>query len=119
VDLSRFPLESPGNGLNLPAEHDEGDGRADEDHAADEGGRKGFVEYEDTYKDGGERFHDAENGRQEPMRWTASTRVRLESTAVITASRAAIMNSHHEDRGWKVPVPTALANANAAPKNST
>ncbi|MFQ8737025.1 MAG: hypothetical protein ACLSAH_14300 [Bilophila wadsworthia] len=46
------------------------------------------------------RFHDAENGRQvEPMRWTASTRVRLESTAVITASRAAIMNSHHEDRG--------------------
>ena len=23
------------------------------------------------------------------------------------------------DRGWKVPVPTALANANAAPKNST
>ena len=24
------------------------------------------------------------------------------------------MNSHHEDRGWKVPVPTALANANAA-----
>ena len=61
MDLSRFPLESPGNGLNLPAEHDEGDGRADEDHAADEGGRKGFVEYEDTYKDGGERFHDAEN----------------------------------------------------------
>lgn len=57
--------------------------------------------------------------RVEPMRWTASTRVRLESTAVITASRAAIMNSHHEDRGWKVPVPTALANANAAPKNST
>ena len=112
MDLSRFSLESPGNGLNLPAEHDEGDGRADEDHAADEGGRKGFIEYEDTYKDGGERFHDAENGRQ-------STRVRLDSTAVITASSAAIMNSHHEDRGWKVPVPTALANANAAPKNST
>ena len=64
MDLSRFPLESPGNGLNLPAEHDEGDGRADEDHAADEGGCKGFIEYEDTYKDGGERFHDAENGRQ-------------------------------------------------------
>ena len=64
MDLSRFPLESPGNGLNLPAEHDEGDGRADEDHAADEGGRKGFIEYEDTYKDGGERFHDAENGGQ-------------------------------------------------------
>ena len=117
MDLSRFPLESPGNGLNLPAEHDEGDGRADEDHAADEGGRKGFVEYEDTYKDGGERFHDAENGRQ--GRADALDGEHEESTAVITASRAAIMNSHHEDRGWKVPVPTALANANAAPKNST
>ena len=98
MDLSRFPLESPGNGLNLPAEHDEGDGRADEDHAADEGGRKGFFEYEDTYKDGGERFHDAENGRQ---------------------GRADALDGEHEDRGWKVPVPTALANANAAPKNST
>ena len=64
MDLSRFSLESPGNGLNLSAEHDEGDGRADEDHAADEGGRKGFVEYEDTYKDSGEWFHDAENGCQ-------------------------------------------------------
>lgn len=26
------------------------------------------------------------------------------------------MNSHHEDRGWKVPVPTALANANCRPE---
>ena len=33
----------PCEGLNLFAEHDEGDGGADKEHAADECGRKGLV----------------------------------------------------------------------------
>lgn len=71
-------------------------------HAADKGGRKVLGSLnEDTHKDGAVSgsMMPRTDVREMMMRWTASTRVRLDSTAVITASSAAIMNSHHEDRG--------------------
>ena len=43
MGLSRFSLQFPGGGLNLFAGHDEGDGGADKEHAADEYGRKEFI----------------------------------------------------------------------------
>ena len=64
MGLSRFSLQFPGEGLNLFAKHDEGDGGADKDHAADECGRKRFVEDDDAYENGCKGFHDAEDGCQ-------------------------------------------------------